>query len=372
MLLAPFRPALSRWSRPSVTRLISFQGRTSPVPLTTSKALTIYKSRVPRVPVTRLQTIVTAGPNAPVQPTLGTFMRLLPKPAVPYAQLIRLDKPVGTWLLYWPCTWGIGMAAYASSAPIMSTLWTLTLFGIGALVMRGAGCIVNDLWDRNLDKQVERTASRPIASGLITPKQGMVYLFGQLLVGLGVLLSLPLDCFLLGASSLGFVATYPLFKRFTYYPQLMLAFTYNWGAMLGFPAMHVWDMSTMASLYLSGVCWTMVYDTIYAHQDKRDDVSAGIKSTALAWADKSKLIMTGFTVAQAGLLVTAGALNAMGPLYFAGVAWAMYRLGKMIYQVDLETPKNCWKWFVDNIKTGGVIFLGIFLDYLSNLFTIFM
>ncbi|KAK9364232.1 UbiA prenyltransferase family-domain-containing protein [Lipomyces starkeyi] len=302
------------------------------------------------------------------QPPLGPFMRSLPKSVLPYAQLIRLDKPVGTWLLYWPCTWGITMAAYATNASLFDTAWMLSLFGVGSLIMRGAGCIVNDLWDRRLDQQVERTAMRPIASGQITPKQAIVYLGGQLTLGLGVLLSLPLDCLLLGTSSLVFVATYPLFKRFTYYPQLMLAFTYNWGAMLGFPAMGHWDVPTMAALYASGICWTMVYDTIYAHQDKRDDVLAGIKSTALAWRENSKPVMTVFTIAQIVLLTGAGVLNGMGPAFFAGVGWATYRLALMIKNVHLDAPKDCWKWFVDNIKTGGVIFLGAFVDYVLNLF----
>ncbi|KAK9469777.1 UbiA prenyltransferase family [Lipomyces arxii] len=294
-------------------------------------------------------------------------MRNLPKPALPYAQLIRLDKPVGTWLLLWPSSWGIVTAAYMTGAPIGHTAWILSLFGVGALVMRGAGCIVNDLWDRNLDKKVERTAMRPIASGAVSPKQAVIYLGSQLLIGLAILLALPWNCFLLGASSLAFVATYPLFKRFTYYPQLMLAFTYNWGAMLGFPAMDIIDVPTMATLYASGICWTMVYDTIYAHQDKRDDVQAGIKSTALAWHKHTKPIMTGFTVAQVSLLTATGVLSGLGPAYFTGVGWAAYRLGRMIMCVNLDQPSDCWKWFVDNVKTGGVILAGIFLDYVLKI-----
>ncbi|KAK7203848.1 UbiA prenyltransferase family-domain-containing protein [Myxozyma melibiosi] len=313
----------------------------------------------------------TTAPPPPAAPAPQTswLLRNLPAKAVPYAQLIRIDKPVGTWLLYWPCTWGIAMAAAGAGASVMSTVWTLSLFGIGALVMRGVGCIANDFWDRDLDTKVIRTAGRPLAAGQLSVRQASVFLVSQLFLGLAVLLSLPLDCFLLGASSLGFVATYPLFKRFTYYPQLMLALTYNWGAMLGFPAMHVWDPPTMAALYGAGICWTLVYDTIYAHQDKRDDVKAGIKSTALAWGDKTKTVASVLTVVQLGLLASAGVTGSVaGPLFFSGLAWAAYRLGRMIYHVDLDDPADCWKWFVDNIKTGGVIFFAIASQYLYDLF----
>ncbi|KAK9364749.1 UbiA prenyltransferase family-domain-containing protein [Lipomyces kononenkoae] len=336
------------------------------MPPAVSTPLDIAKGGVPALIYSQRRMTTASETIAP--PPLGAFMRSLPKSVLPYAQLVRLDKPVGTWLLLWPCTWGITMAAYATNASLLDTAWMLSLFGVGSLIMRGAGCIINDLWDRNLDQKVERTAMRPIAAGLITPKQAIIYLGGQLTLGLGILLSLPIDCLALGASSLSLVATYPLFKRFTHYPQLMLAFTYNWGAMLGFPAMGVWDVPTMAALYASGICWTMVYDTIYAHQDKKDDVLAGIKSTALAWGENSKSVMAGFTVAQIALLTGAGVLNGMGPAFFMGVAWAAYRLASMIKNVHLDVPKDCWRWFVDNIKTGGFIFLGIFVDYLLKLF----
>ncbi|KAK9449144.1 UbiA prenyltransferase family-domain-containing protein [Limtongia smithiae] len=309
-----------------------------------------------------------AGPGGP----LGLVMRSLPPALVPYAQLVRFDKPVGTFLLYWPGAWGITMAAATTGASVTSTAGTLALFGIGALIMRGAGCVVNDLWDRELDRKVSRTATRPLAAGTLTATQAMACLTTQLFAGLGVLVSLPKECFLLGAVSLAPVAAYPVFKRFTHYPQLMLALTYNWGALLGFPAMSVAlnaDIApTMLSLYAAGVCWTMVYDTIYAHQDKTDDVKVGIKSTALAWGSNSKAVISGFATAQVGLLAGVGMLNALGPAYFVGIAWAAARLGRMIYAVDLDKPADCWKWFVDNIKTGGVIFLAFVGEYIYRMF----
>ncbi|KAK9457175.1 UbiA prenyltransferase family-domain-containing protein [Dipodascopsis uninucleata] len=340
-------------AHPSRTVSLINYNKTDSLQLANRGLSTVPESKAERIP----------GPTR-----LGPILRNIPTSMVPYAQLIRLDKPVGTWLLLWPCTWGIATAAAETGASLGHTAWTLMLFSVGALVMRGAGCTINDLWDRNLDKHVERTATRPIASGAISPQNAIIYLGGQLSLGLLVLLSLPVDCLALGASSLIFVGTYPLFKRVTYYPQLILAFTFNWGAMLGFPAIGIWDIPSMAALYASGICWTMVYDTIYAHQDKRDDILVGIKSTALAWGDKTKPIMKAVTAAQLGFLTVAGITSGMGMPFYAAVTWAGYRLYNMISKVDLDSPVNCWKWFVDNIKTGGVIFGGIFLDYLSTLF----
>lgn len=299
---------------------------------------------------------------------LGPVISQLPSLVIPYAELMRLEKPIGSWLLYSPCTWGITMAAYSISAPLPQTLWMLTLFGVGSVVMRGAGCTINDMLDRNLDDKVARTIERPIASGRVSMRQASVFLLGQLTVGLLVLLSLPLDCFILGAASLAIVFTYPLFKRFTYYPQLALSACFNWGVLLGFPLMGVWNWPVMIPLYVSSYLWCMTYDTIYAHQDKKFDVTAGIKSTALAWGDKTKPICYGMTLAQMGLFAVAGYLNSMGPGFVIGGIYGGYRIFRMIKKVDLDDPANCWYYFKDNINTGHVFFLGMFADYLLKIF----
>lgn len=296
------------------------------------------------------------------------FVNSLPTSVKPYAELMRLDKPIGTWLLYSPCTWAISMAAYQTSAPITHTVWTLALFGVGSVIMRGAGCTINDLLDRNLDNQVERTKMRPLASGAVSVPQAITFLGAECSVGLAILLSLPWDCFWLGAASLPLVFTYPLFKRFTYYPQIALSACFTWGALLGFPAMGVWDWPTMLCLHGSAFAWCMIYDTIYAHQDKMYDIKAGIKSTALKWGDRTKTIISRFGVAQIGLLTAAGVLGGMGPFFFASTAWATYRLFNMIRKVDLDNPDNCWMWFVNNINTGHVVWAGITFDYLLRLF----
>ncbi|CDK27263.1 unnamed protein product [Kuraishia capsulata CBS 1993] len=298
---------------------------------------------------------------------LGPYVSKLPEKWIPYAELMRLEKPIGTLLLYSPCTWAIGMAAFELSAPISSTLWMLTLFGIGSVTMRGAGCTINDMLDRNLDNKVIRSVERPIASRRITVAQASVFLVAQLSVGLAVLLQLPWSCFLLGASSLFLVGTYPLFKRFTYYPQVVLSLCFNWGALLGFPAMGIMDVSTMIPLWLSGFFWCMTYDTIYAHQDKAHDVKAGVKSTALAWGDKSKPVMYGLTVAQLACYSTAGVMAGMGPGFAIGALAGGYRIINMIRKVDLDNPDNCWYWFKNNINTGHVFAVSIFVDYVLRL-----
>lgn len=303
---------------------------------------------------------------------LGPYVSKLPTSWIPYAELLRLEKPVGTWLLYIPCTWSILIAAQQTAAPLGLTLGTLAIFGIGSLVMRGFGCTINDLLDKDLDDKVLRTIERPIASGRVSPYQAKVFLGAQLGVGLGIILLLPWDCFLLGAASLLPVCTYPLFKRFTYYPQAVLSLAFNWGALLGFPAMGIWDMSVMAPLFLSSFCWTMTYDTIYAHQDKKFDINAGIKSTALKWGNQSKKIFVGLTASQLSLLALAGANAGIlgGPGFIIGGGVLAYRLARMIIDCDLDDPKSCWKYFTANINSGLYFTYGLFFDYMLQVFGI--
>lgn len=296
------------------------------------------------------------------------FLKQFPEKWIPYMELMRMEKPIGTLLLLSPCTWSITMAAYMTSAPLLSTLWMLSVFTVGAFVMRGAGCTVNDMWDRNLDNKVARTIERPITSGRVSMPQAWTFLGAQLAVGLGILLQLPLDCFLLGASSLVLVGTYPFFKRVTYYPQVVLSACFTWGALLGFPAMGVWNWPVMVPLYLSGFLWCMTYDTVYAHQDKSFDIKAGIKSTALAWGDNTKKICYAMSAAQMGCFVTSGFLAGMGPFFYLGAAAGGFRLFNMIRKVNLDNPTDCWNFFKSNINTGHIFWLGILLDYLFKIF----
>ncbi|XP_076007226.1 4-hydroxybenzoate polyprenyltransferase, mitochondrial [Genypterus blacodes] len=287
----------------------------------------------------------------------ATIVNSAPAPVQPYLRLMRLDKPIGTWLLYLPCTWSIALAADPGCLP---HLGMLTLFGTGALLMRGAGCTINDMWDKDFDKKVSRTATRPIASGEISRMQALVFLGGQLSLALGVLLCLNYYSIALGAASLSLVVTYPLMKRITYWPQLVLGLTFNWGALLGWSAVKgACDWSVCLPLYFSGIMWTLIYDTIYAHQDKDDDLKIGVKSTALRFQEQTKPWLSGFVVAMMSGLVVAG-INAEQTLpYYAVLSTVALHLGHQIYTLDINKPDDCWKKFASNRNLGLLLFLGI-------------
>ncbi|XP_070820834.1 4-hydroxybenzoate polyprenyltransferase, mitochondrial [Chaetodon trifascialis] len=289
--------------------------------------------------------------------TAATIVNSAPAPVQPYLRLMRLDKPIGTWLLYLPCTWSIALASDPGCLP---HLGMLTLFGTGSLLMRGAGCTINDMWDKDFDRKVSRTATRPIASGEIPQMHALVFLGGQLSLALGVLLCLNYYSIALGAASLSLVITYPLMKRITYWPQVVLGLTFNWGALLGWAAVKgSCDWSVCLPLYFSGVMWTLIYDTIYAHQDKEDDVVAGVKSTALRFQEQTKPWLSGFTVAMMSGLVAAG-VNAEQTLpYYAVLSIVAIHLTHQIYTVDINKPEDCWKKFVSNRNLGLLLFLGI-------------
>ncbi|CAL9226607.1 unnamed protein product [Arabidopsis halleri] len=283
----------------------------------------------------------------------------LPEEVRGYAKLARLDKPIGTWLLAWPCMWSIALAADPGSLPSFKYM---ALFGCGALLLRGAGCTINDLLDQDIDTKVDRTRLRPIASGLLTPFQGIGFLGLQLLLGLGILLQLNNYSRVLGASSLLLVFSYPLMKRFTFWPQAFLGLTINWGALLGWTAVKgSIDPAVVLPLYLSGVCWTLVYDTIYAHQDKEDDVKVGVKSTALRFGDNTKLWLTGFGTASMGFLALSGLSADLGWQYYASLAAASGQLGWQIGTADFSSGADCSRKFVSNKWFGAIIFSGVVL-----------
>lgn len=288
----------------------------------------------------------------------------LPEGARPYAKLARLDKPIGTWLLAWPCMWSITLAAPPGNLPDFKML---VLFGCGALLLRGAGCTINDLLDRDIDIKVDRTKLRPVASGVLTPFQGISFLGLQLLLGLGILLQLNNYSRILGASSLLLVFSYPLMKRFTFWPQAFLGLTFNWGALLGWSAVRgSLDPAIVFPLYISGVFWTLVYDTIYAHQDKEDDLKVGVKSTALRFGDSTKEWLTGFSAASITSLAVSGFNADLGWPYYASLAAASGHFAWQIYAVDLSNRANCNRKFNSNKWFGALIFSGILFGRLSS------
>ncbi len=207
----------------------------------------------------------------------------LPRSWLPYLLLARVDRPIGTWLLFLPGLWGILLAG----PPPAEAIRLILLFGIGSLVMRAAGCVVNDLWDRDIDRMVARTAGRPLASGMLRPRHALVFLGVLLLAGLAILLQLNGLAQALGVASLLLVALYPLAKRVTWWPQLVMGFTFGFGAPLGHAAGAGHLSVAWAVLYGAAILWDLGFDTIYAHQDREDDALVGVKSTARLFGDQT-------------------------------------------------------------------------------------
>ena len=299
----------------------------------------------------------------------------LPQSWIPYAELMRLDKPAGTYYLFFPCLFSTLLAASYTGSGLLPVLNTTLCFFSGALIMRGAGCTINDLWDRNLDPYVARTRLRPIARGAVTPFKALTFTGFELLAGLGVLLQFPPSCLYYGIPSLLLVTTYPLAKRFTHYPQFVLGLTFSWGAFMGFPALGV-DLLTdatalkaVAALYASCISWTVLYDMIYAHMDIRDDAKVGIKSIALRHEKETKAVLSGLAIVQIGLLAVAGTAAGVGPVFFIGSCGsAAVTLGLMIWKVRLKEVSNCWWWFKNGAwLTGGGIAGGMLAEYLLNI-----
>ena len=285
----------------------------------------------------------------------------LPQRWLPYAQLARLDRPIGAWLLLFPCWWALALGALASGRPYPNP-WYMLLFLAGALVMRAAGCTYNDFIDRDIDGGVARTASRPLPSGRVSPKAALLFAAALSLAGLVVLLQFNSYTIYLGLTSLLLVAVYPFMKRFTYWPQLVLGLTFNWGALVGWSAARGALEMPALLLYAGCICWTIGYDTIYAHQDKEDDLSLGLKSTALKFGDKSRLWIGGFYLVAGLLWVAAAALAGGHPMVFVALGVAALQLGWQVATLDIDNAANCLQRFRSNQMIGWIFFVGIILD----------
>lgn len=287
----------------------------------------------------------------------------------PYLRLARADRPIGTWLLLFPCWWALLLAMLHESqsrslaaADLRMALWYGVLFAIGAFVMRGAGCAFNDYVDRNFDAKVARTRSRPIPSGQVSPKAALAFVVALSLIGFCVLIQFNGFTIAVGVASLALVAVYPFMKRFTYWPQVVLGLTFNWGALVGWAAVHGSLSLAPVLLYAGAVLWTVAYDTIYAHQDKEDDLSLGLKSTAIRFGDATGSWLLGL---YAGTVVVWG-----GALVLAGAGWpglaALAAIcGHFAWQVaslDTEDADNCLARFKSNRTVGVILTLGLLAD----------
>ncbi|MFT6581661.1 MAG: 4-hydroxybenzoate polyprenyltransferase [Alphaproteobacteria bacterium] len=297
---------------------------------------------------------VTSASDIPAGHWVDTH---LPAPFRPYARLARIDRPIGTWLLLLPCLWGSALATAMMIRP--PELWHFALFAVGSLVMRSVGCVWNDIMDRNFDGQVARTATRPIPSGAITVRQAVFFMIALMLTGLAILLTFNLLTVIIGASALLLVAIYPLMKRVTYWPQAFLGLTFNWGALVGWTAITGSLDAPALWLYAAGIAWTLGYDTIYAHQDKEDDVLIGVKSSALKLGERTRSFLFLFYAITIGLLAMAGLSAELSPRFFIVLALAALHLIWQAWTVDINDPENCLAKFKSNRIFGLILLLGI-------------
>ena len=287
--------------------------------------------------------------------------RHVPRAVQPYLRLARIDRPIGTWLLLIPCWWGLALATAAVRGPNpWDSLVYAALFAVGALVMRGAGCTWNDILDRDFDARVARTATRPIPSGAVSVRRAAAFLVFQLLLGLAVLLCFNGFAIALAIASLLLVALYPLMKRVTYWPQLFLGLTFNWGALVGWAAVTGGLEAPALLLYAAGIFWTLGYDTIYAHQDKEDDALIGVKSSALLLGRSTRPWLWVFYGIAVALLAAAFWTAALRWPAFAFLAVAAALLGQQAATVDLDDPKDCLAKFKSN-RFAGLVVLGAIL-----------
>ena len=284
----------------------------------------------------------------------------LPEGWRPYALLARLDRPIGSWLLFLPGLWAFALAAPSWAEGLRLTL----LFGIGAVVMRGAGCVVNDLWDRDIDRRVERTRGRPLASGAVSPKQALLFLAGLCGVGLLVLLQLNRVAVLLGVLSLLPIALYPLAKRVTNWPQAMLGLTFSWAAPEGMAAVTGRLDPVALALWAAAFLWILGYDTIYAHQDREDDAMVGIGSTALRWGERTRPFLAACYAAMLALLVATGWLAGLSAPFYAGLLLPAALLARQVAALDIHDPARCLVLFKANREVGLAVALAFLLGRL--------
>lgn len=281
--------------------------------------------------------------------------------ARPYLRLSRADRPIGTWLLFAPCLWGIGLAAMGDG-PGLWDLWLVLSCGAGAFLMRGAGCTWNDFADRDIDAMVARTRSRPLPSGQVTPRKALVWMGAQALIAALILFSYNGLAIALGLASLALVAIYPFAKRFTWWPQVFLGLAFNWGILLAYAA-HAGRVDAAAVvLYLAGIFWTLYYDTIYALQDVEDDAMIGVKSTARLFGDRSRQFLWGFLVVTLLLALAAVVLAPIRAGQMAVALLGVWGFGAhMVWQMlrlNVGDPASCLMVFRSNRDAG--LILGLF------------
>lgn len=287
--------------------------------------------------------------------------RWAPAASVPYLRLARFDRPIGAWLLLFPCWWSQALAEL-SGGKAYPNPWHLVLFLTGAFVMRGAGCAWNDIVDREYDAKVERTRGRPIPSKQISVPQALAFAVVLCLIGLLVLVQFNSFTIWLAIASLGLVAIYPFMKRFTYWPQLMLGLVFKWGALVGWASVTASLGTPALALYAGAVAWTIGYDTIYAHQDKEDDLMAGLKSTAIRFGEATHRWLAGLYGTAWVLWTLAGYLAGAHLPFFTAMALIALQFTWQVTTLDIADAGNCLRRFRSNRHVGWALFLGIAAD----------
>ena len=285
---------------------------------------------------------------------------LAPSYTRPYLRLARLDRPIGSWLLLMPCWWSVGLAGMHNDR--FPSLWHIVLFFIGAFAMRGAGCTWNDLVDRDLDGRVERTRSRPIPSGQVTVAQATMFMVAQALVGFLVLIQFNHFTVATGIASLLVVVIYPFMKRITYWPQIFLGLAFSWGALMGWPAAFGRLDWPAIVLYAGSILWVIGYDTIYAHQDRDDDLLIGIKSTALLFGERTPTILATFYVGAIVLIAAAGFMAGGGIIFTIGIVAFAAHLAWQVTRLDIDDPMHCLTLFKSNRDAGLILFAAMLVD----------
>ena len=285
---------------------------------------------------------------------------LAPPFARPYLRLARLDRPIGSWLLLMPCWWSVGLAGMRVEH--FPSLWHILLFFIGAFAMRGAGCTWNDLVDRNLDGLVERTRSRPIPSGQVTVAEASAFMMLQTLIGFLVLIAFNRFTVITGLVSLLVVVIYPFMKRITYWPQIFLGLAFSWGALMGWPAAFGRLDWPAVVLYAGSISWVIGYDTIYAHQDREDDLLIGIKSTALLFGENTRPALASFYAGAVVLIGIAGLMAGGGFIFVLGLIAFSAHLAWQVMRLDINDSAHCLKLFKSNRDAGLILFGAMLLE----------
>lgn len=289
-------------------------------------------------------------PSATDIPAESWVDRFAPSTLRPYLRLARLDRPIGTWLLLLPCWWSVALAMDGILS--QQLIMICALFAVGAIVMRGAGCTLNDIVDRGFDGRVARTATRPIPGGDVSVRQAIAFLCLQLAIGLAILAQFNTVTTWTAIASLGLVAVYPFAKRFTNWPQFVLGLTFNWGALVGWTAVRGQLDWPAVALYAGGVLWTLGYDTIYAHQDKKDDALIGVKSSALKLGDATRPWLFTFYAGALALIAYAGFLAGLSTVFYMGLVLCGGHLVWQAWRVDIHAPMDCLAKFKSNRDFG--------------------